>query len=203
MWRGETCAILAGGPSLTMEQVEAVHGLHVIAINNAYLRAPWAEVLYFCDHRWHTWHVDKPEFQDFAGIKVTMCEQTGKKNGINWLRNMTAEGDGSGIWPEPDGLATGRSAGYQAINLAIHFGATRIILLGYDMRIVDGHYQWHNDHKVANRPGIYESTMLPAFPKLVAPLVERGIKVINCTPGSALHVFPAMELGEAIELQCA
>ncbi len=205
MWRGKTCAILAGGPSLTQEMVDMVraHAVPVIAINNAYLLAPWAEVHYFCDQRWHSWHCDKPEFKTFGGIKVTLCEQTAKKYPhLKWQRNMTAEGDGSGIWPEPDGLATGRNAGYQAINLAIHFAAARIVLLGYDMkRGPDGEFQWHSGHEVPNdpdRPCVYQNVMLPAYPKLVAPLAERGIEVINATPGSELDVFPKMELANAL-----
>mgnify|MGYP001617909464 CR=1 FL=1 len=53
-WRGQTAAILGGGPSLTLGQCETVRvaGCRVIAVNNAYELAPWADILYFADRHW-------------------------------------------------------------------------------------------------------------------------------------------------------
>lgn len=205
MWRGETCVILAGGWSLSDDQIDLVRdcGLRTIVVNNSFLRAPWADVLYFCDSRWFGLHGKTPEFRAFKGLKTTLCKKSaGIDFELKWLENKTAEGDGSGIWPHPDGLATGRNGGYQAINLAFHFAVKRIILLGYDQRRgPDGEYQWHNDHPWENRPHVYTTIMLPGFPMLVAPAADRGIEIVNCSPGSALNVFPKMDL-EAALAQC-
>jgi hypothetical protein len=62
-WEGKTVVCIAGGPSLTKEQLELVRAarerdaVRVIVINDAYLIAPWADVLYFADARWAKWHV--------------------------------------------------------------------------------------------------------------------------------------------------
>jgi len=40
--------------------------------------------------------------------------------------------------------------------------------------------------------------MLPHFPTLQPALTERGIEVINCTPGSALTCFPMGNLDEVL-----
>jgi hypothetical protein len=37
--------------------------LAIIAVNNAYQVAPQADVLYYADGRWWTWHKDKPEYR--------------------------------------------------------------------------------------------------------------------------------------------
>lgn len=180
MWPGETVTILGGGPSLTQQQVDACKGrCRVIAINDAYRLAPFADVLYFCDERWHGWHRDKPEYRAFQGLRVTLDNEG--IQGAHSLHNMGWEG----LQLCPWGLATGRNGGIQAINLAVHFGVARILLLGYDMR--PGH--WHGGHPTETRPGVYAECMLPSFPAVAAALDRLGIECINCTPGSALDVF--------------
>ena len=205
MWEGETVAILAGGHSLTQAQVDYVKGkCKVIAINSSYLLAPWADLLYFCDDRWYTQcgHKDRKEFKEFNGIKVT-------------LRNLSMPEDimkldhrgGTGLCLESDGLMTGSNSGYQCMGLAFHLGANRQLLLGYDMKIVNGKSHWHGGHKKdiehssGNRPDhvvlaykTLEFTMLPKFLTIVEPLEKAGIEVINCTPDSALECFPKASL---------
>ena len=49
-WAGDTCCILATGPSLTPDQAEYAKGkARVIAVNDAWRLAPWADILYACD----------------------------------------------------------------------------------------------------------------------------------------------------------
>lgn len=193
LWPQSRVALLGGGPSLTQPQVDAVRaaGWRCIAINNAYLMAPWADILYFGDDRWYDWHRDRAEFKAFAGRKIAFdCPGTYRADpSIPCMRN----GARTGLCAERDRLAAGSNSGYQAINLAVHLGARLIALLGYDMREVEGRTHWHADHKVATPPHAYEKVMLPKFPTLVEPLRARGVRVINCTPGSALSVFEAAD----------
>lgn len=182
LWPGETCAIFGGGPSLTQAQVDACRGLRTIAINDAYRLAPWADVLYFCDERWYKWH--EAAVQDFVGLVVTM-ENYGLPGDIKHLHNMGRDG----LYHEPDGLMTGRNSGIQAINLAVHFGVDRILLLGYDMRAVNGRTHWHEGRPAPASHNVYQQAMLPCFATLVEPLRKRGVEVINCTPSSALTTF--------------
>lgn len=180
MWPGETVAILGGGSSLTPEQVEAVRGHRVIVINNAYLLAPWADVLYYCDDRWWGWHKDRPQLQAFEGLIVTLNNEANTR--AHSLRNMGQEG----LQLSPRGLATGCNSGIQAINLAVHFGVARILLLGYDMR--PGH--WHGGHPVVPPETVYARSMLPKFDDVALALERVGVECINCSPGSAIEVFP-------------
>ena len=88
--------------------------------------------------------------------------------------------------------------------MAAHLGVKRALLIGYDMREVDGASHWHGMRKKADgndmRSGgdVYAKAMLPRFPTLVEPLRRRGVEVINCTPGSALDVWPMGELNDVI-----
>lgn len=196
LWPGETVVCLGGGPSLTREQVEYCRErARVIAINDAYLLAPWADLLYFCDRRWFEWHADRPELKAFKGIKVTLDEHVLKNHPeIRGVKNTGRHG----LETECPGVRTGRNSGYQVINLAVHLGVKRIVLLGYDMRVVEGRTHWHAGHPVPQRENIYEASMLPCFETLVAPLRAAGVAVLNATPESALTVFPMLPLEEAL-----
>ncbi len=197
MWDGETVVCLGGGPSLAQHDVDACRGrARAIAINDAYLKAPWADVLYFCDRRWFEWHRNGPHFQAFEGVTVTLdAEVAGHHPEIKWLRDSGR----LGLETDPTGLRTGRNGGYQAINLAVHLGAARIVLLGYDMKpAADGRTHWHGGHPVPVKETVFARVMLPCFPSLVAPLRDLGVEVLNATPVSALSVFPMMSLAEAL-----
>lgn len=194
LWPGETVVVLGGGPSLTREQVEACRGAcRVIAVNTAYQVAPWADLLYFCDWEWLGWWKADPAFRSFAGLRVAL------ENARSWEVDpsiLVVENYGNpeppecvGIAEPGDGLFTHRSAGAQAIELAAKLGAARILLLGFDMRAVNGRTHYHMSHRRPTIPRDYEMTMLPWFAPLGEALRARGVEVVNCTPGSAIACF--------------
>ena len=205
LWPGATFAIFAGGPSLTPAQVDACRDrelggskVRTIAINDGYRLAPWADVLYFCDDKWWRWHHQK--LADWGGLIVRMA---GGHHDFGDARiKVLKNNDTAGLCEFRDGLNTGRNSGYQAINLAVHLGAKRILLLGYDMKggpVENGRVKthWFGDHPGGTSPSVY-STMLPWFDSLLAPLVRRGVEIVNCTPGSEIRCFPLGKLDEIL-----
>lgn len=190
---GKTCVILATGESLTQEDVDyaAAHA-EVIAISDAWRLCPQAFCLYSCDAKWWMHHQNAPGYR---GLKVTLDDSLPFPDVkcLKWRR----EGEKTyGFDPDPNYLRTGLNSGYQAVHMAVHFGFTRILLLGYDMR--GKHF--FGDHPKGFKGSSY-SEFIAAFRTIVDPLKELGVEVINCTPGSALPWFPMMELREA--LPCA
>ncbi len=193
LWPGQCIACLGGGPSLTQADVDRLRGrVRVIAVNDAWRLAPWADVLYACDWRWWVKHRGVP---GFAGMKVSLSNSLGHLGGYPEIKLVENTGI-DGLERRRSGLRTGRNGGYQAINLAVHLGARRILLLGYDMKAAaDGRTHWFGDHADwPTRASIYGTTMLPHFPGLATALQEGGVDVVNCTPGSALTVFPMADL---------
>lgn len=179
LWPGETVVCLASGPSLTPDDVAYCRGkAHAIAINTTYQLAPWADVLYAADYRWWTWY---PDARTFAGLKYSLDRPGGD------VVTLTCTGD-EGLEERPHGLRSGRNSGYQAINLAVHFGAARIVLLGYDM--AGSH--WHASHPGAPSPDFRQ--WIPFFATLCAPLRRLGVAVVNCTRDTALTCFPRQAL---------
>lgn len=206
-WEGEAVAILAGGSSLTLKQFEITERAHaegrlrVIAINDSYLRAPYADVHYAADAKWHAWHnagIDKPAIgltaaevrEKWAAFKGQKCALQGcgePGNEVHLLKNAAhpynpAIGD---ISKDPTKLYPGRNSGFQAINLALLAGAKTLLLLGYDAKKPDtGASHWHGEHPKENTPPVYEE-MRRVFSKAERELVSMA-RIINCSPTSEL-----------------
>lgn len=196
LWEGETCVIIGGGSSLTPADVAFCRGkARVIAIKEAYLLAPWADVLYAADAKWWLYYNGAPTFE---GVKYSIegmdvPHQLERYPDVRILRNTGNEG----IERDPSGLRTGYNSGFQAVNLAVHFGVKRILLLGFDMwRGPDGEQNWFGPHPnhVASPYGLF----LKAFATSVEPLRKLGIEVINCSRFTVLSLFPKMTIEEAL-----
>ena len=158
----------------------------MIAVNDAYLLAPWADVCYFADARWWEWHEKRPEFQAFAGQKVTI-ENTGcmvRDAEVFMLHNYGHEG----LSDNPNGLSTGSNGGYQAVNIAVLAGAAKILLTGYDMRFPGGKSHWHSGHPIKVGEDRY-AQYARSYKTMLPQLAELGCEVVNCTPGSAITAF--------------
>ncbi len=193
IWGGATVVLLASGPSLTPEDVASCRGrATVLAVKDAIRLAPWADGLYGCDASF--WHRHQG-FPTFAGLKYSIDPNAARWPGVTILRN-TGE---RGLELDPTGLRTGRNSSYQALNLAVHLGASRILLLGLDM----GHSPCSPKYFFGDRPSDQQqaspwASMLELWPTLVAPLAALGVEVINCSRVSAVTAFPRLALHEAL-----
>jgi hypothetical protein len=160
----------------------------VIAVNNCYQIAPWADLLYACDQRW--WDHYRP---DFAGIKVTISQSAAKSYGLHLLRSENKAGF-SLKWPK---VHEGSNSGFQAVNLAILLGAKKIVLLGYDM---GGSGHWHGYHggNLRNPDETQFRRWRGAFQDAVTDIEHAGVEVINCTRDTALTCFPRANLEDVL-----
>ncbi len=202
LWPGATVVCIAGGPSLDLAQVRRVgiarrqDRIRVIAINDACYPAWWADLLYGADWRWWDKHDGVP---GFAGLKVTIDNSRGHLD--KWPQIKMVQNTGSdGLELKPTGIRTGRNGGYQAINLAVHTGAARLLLLGYDMRFGEGGApHWFGDHddcKLKER--LVDKVWTTAFIALAKRLRKVPIKVVNCSENSALECFPKAKLEDVL-----
>jgi hypothetical protein len=202
LWPNSTVVCVGGGPSLTDGDVMVCRDrqVRVIAINDAHRIAPFADVLYSSDERWWAFYRGVPAFarRKYAverrpGSERKDYEQVPEE--VVVLRNT---GD-RGIETSPDGLRTAKNSGGAAINLAVHLGAARIVLLGYDMgatRRRPSH--WFGEHPPALRATSPYAVFRAEIATMVAPLRELGIEVLNASRVSALECFPRATLEEAL-----
>lgn len=220
-WDGGCFVIIGGGPSLTAEQCElvrqarAAEKVRVIAVNDAYLWCPWADVCYFADTHWWQWHtkgIPKPKlgftadevrerFAAFAGQKCTI-QQTGalvEDPEVHMLRNQTWPEHRNGISTDPDCLVTGWNGGHQALNLGILAGGKLGILLGIDGGRIGDCEHFHGDHPAATAPQVYD-LMCRAF-RHAAPIIKKlGVRILNSSPGSHVDAFERVPLEDALEI---
>ena len=103
----------------------------------------------------------------------------------------------SGLSERTNGLHTGSNGGYQAVNLAILTGATRVLLLGYDMHFDGTRSHWHKGHPVKVDEGRY-SHFARNFNSMLPQLKQMSVEVVNCTPGSLISCFRRAELSAVL-----
>jgi hypothetical protein len=195
-WSLNTAVVVGAGPSLTSEQllhVQHADFVRVIAVNNAYKMAPWADVFYGGDFLW--W---KKHFARIKALKVgaqlwTQDGAVAERWQINRIRGVNREGLGR------HDIHMGGNSGYQAVNLAFLWGCKRILLLGFDMKEgPNGEKHFDGDHE---EPLVQRQTFdqwLLRFEKMATDLKSVGVSVTNCTPGSALKCFPVADISEAL-----
>lgn len=196
-WRGQTCLIVASGPSAKDANLEAARDkASVIVINTSWRLAPWADVLYACDGKW--WMLNKDVAKKFDGLKITQ-DRIALRH-CPTVKLITCTRKQSNILMDKTGvIGWGGNGGFQAINLAAQFGAKKIVLVGYDMRLDKG-IHWHGKHSTGlNNPAQKNvEGWRKALDRVAPQLAQLGILVINTSMDSALTAYPKMSLEEAL-----
>lgn len=199
-WAGAPMAIVASGPSAAGLDPSALRGLRTLAINSAIDLLPGADALYACDARW--WELRRG-CPGYRGVRITASRRARDAWGVNLALCDKATGDAP-LMARRGTIGWGRNSGFQALNLALQFQPPVILLIGYDMHARAG-LHCHPDHPVPlsnPRPESFRAWARAVDG--VAPVARRfGVRVINCTPGSALEAFERMALGPASEIAVA
>jgi hypothetical protein len=196
-WAGQTVIVAAPGPSLTLDVAAACNTARpVLAVGDAWRRLPWAEVLYHCDAAWWRHHKGVPDFNGErwsshdAGIN-DKCDVAAR-----YPVRLVAGRAGSTFSRDPQRIHYGKNSGFQAINLAILFGARRIILVGFDMQERDGQRHFFGPHPKPLRNGATYRSWVPMFRNAARHLED--VEIVNATPGSALDCWPVMTIEDAL-----
>ena len=139
---------------------------------------------------------DAAGVERFAGLKYTQDDSVVFPE-VRYIKSKV----GQGLSFDRSVIHQGSNSGYQAINLAVHLGVKRIVLLGYDMQLgPDGQVHHHGPHpKGMNNPegGLFKA-WVERFATIVPDLERAGLEIINCTPNSALRCFPMAKLEEVL-----
>lgn len=149
--------------------------------------------MYACDWRWWNHYISAVR-QGFSGEWWTCSEQARDQYGLYWIRGAP----GDGLHQDPDTILHGMNSGHQAINLACVFGATRILLLGYDCQHTGGKSHWHGDHPRTLGNARCVSSWAKGFKQQAIHARLRGIEIINCSRATALQCFPRSTITECL-----
>lgn len=188
-WHGERAIIVASGPSAVEQPIDLARGrTKVVVVNNSWQLAAWADVLYASDTDW--WREN--DHAGFAGLKVSRSEWRGVER--VHLRGEPGRYHNDLIFDESGVVGSGGSSGFQALNLAIQFGARDIALVGFDAR-VDLGCHWHGCHATTLNPTEGTAAMWAYhLDRQANALIAAGILVTNCSSTSSLTAFPKTTL---------
>lgn len=224
LWSAVPVVVLGGGPSLTAHQFDLVRAareadaVRVIAVNDAYLMAPWADVCYAADAKWFVWQgigVDKPGLRMRASeVRERWASFPGQKCGIETAQPYLADdvhmlrfSHAPGLSKDAGAIASGRHDGYmghsgfQALNLATLSGTKRILLLGFDGGPApSGVTHFHGDHPIPTPADVWEH-IRRSFSCIENDLKASGVTVLNCATESRIDTFPKVPLYEALGLE--
>jgi hypothetical protein len=199
-WQGESTYIIGGGPSLRSFDWDLIRGKRTIGCNSAFLLgAHICQITIFADHLW--WEeIGKKRTDEYGGLVVGCVPPHNEKQLTEkpWLIRMSRY-DKNGLSP-PGSQVLGccGNTGVLALNLALLMGATRVYLLGFDMRLgPQGIANWHHLRWEPPQADNYPRFMRE-MRRLPQELKEKypDVQVVNVTDDSELELFPKQSLRE-------
>lgn len=156
---------------------------------------PWADVVYGCDGPWWQKSSGLPEFK---GTKL--AHDTGVCATYRNVHKIEVRDHDLMLFDDPGVIGSGGNSGFQAINIAAQFGATRILLIGFDMHGANGvHWYGNNGWKNAGNPldrnYVHWRQALTEQSRVLAGM---GINIVNVSAESALTCFRKANVEQAL-----
>ena len=215
LWPDSTVFIIGGGSSIKhqIEHIATVlweiredhlNQARTIACNDAYMWGDMIDVCLFGDWSWFTYQCENhaAALRQFTGMFVSPCDEAKRCPAVKAVQRRKR-----GLCEDPDFIAWNCNSGGCAINLALHLGAKKIVLVGFDMKLNEKTREsnWHPNEKAIKhgKPPTQDSytRMLGFFTSIKEDLDKKfpNVEVINATPGSALKEFPIMSFDEVVQ----
>lgn len=180
-WPGERCFIICSGESVSAQaaQIRQLQG-RIIAVKHGVLLRQDADVLFLSGER--SPDIGLSLIPKFRGRYIVARSRSNPAY-PDTVHVVTRTKDHEHLCELPDHVC-GYDVGTSAINLAYHFGATEIVLLGYDMR--GKHFC---KHPLGTIPQEHFDRHMRPLEALARDCAEKGIRVVNCSPISAVTAF--------------
>jgi hypothetical protein len=205
-YKGALAVVIATGPSITPETFELLERyvqprVALFGMNNVYEDIA-LDVHVACDPSWWRTYGKAAKDSGRCGISYTWDWDSH----LAFPHTEYVEGRwGPGLSVDPTYIHYGHSSSYQCLNLAVLYGAARILLVGFDMKYPPGQPR-HYFQALSAVGGEYPEH-LRKWSKFDGLLKQydtiRGQQglppIINCTPGSAMTTFPMGDLHKELE----
>lgn len=191
--------IIGTGPSLTDEVVLKCKnsGLKLFGVNNVW-KVLDVDVFHACNPEYYQAYWEEG-LKYITADKWTWDKLTADRYGINYVEGVWADG----LSTTPGKIHYHHGSGPQLINIALHYGVDEMILVGWDMRYpiggkrhFFGEYPENLQHWPKTGPN-GEMTGLIKEMETIKP-EDYGIKIVNCTPDSAMRCFPMADLDDCL-----
>ncbi len=192
IWQGQVCYIIGGGPSLLTQNLQLLQGQNVIVINSSYMAFPEAQFIIFSDMRWWCQHVKAKAIVDFKGTIISTSNSASGPKLVKMKRKSSP-----GLATDRDMVMVKNTTLTGAINLAVHFGVAKIVLLGIDQKTTNGRH-WHHAPHPWNPTTNCWARQQTDMPKIAEDLKTINVECVNSSPGSALALWPIVNLEDHV-----
>ena len=190
--------ICGTGPSITRDQIFLANhakreGKALLFGGNNSIFDFDLDVHNFCNYQWADHYAE--QIKDFPCDKWTTRPEVPKK--FPWIRYIEERWE-PGLSRDKSYICAHHGTGPQTVGLAYHYGCTRLLLIGWDMRhragvkrhyFGNGEYPPSMQHWTRNLGSDGELVGLIKEMETIKPQ-DYGIEIVNCTPGSAMKCFP-------------
>lgn len=190
-WVGDRCFVICGGESIRQQRhlIPKLKG-RVIVIKEGVLLRPDADVLFLGGEK--TDQIALPLIPKFRGTYMVVRGKSDIELSPFPIKRVTRSKDHTKLCDIPTHVC-GYDSGTSAINLAYHFGASEIVLLGYDMR--GGRWftgEW--PHPMPHIPEEHFRRHMVPLESLAADAKAKGIRIVNCSPITRVTAFERQPL---------
>lgn len=217
---GESCVIVATGPSLTYEDLDFLkeNGITTISMNRiwtAFNNTEWRPTYYVVqDHRYINEDLSVLNHLTSSGVFVA---DTSEKYFLeehpdnHYLFHTHFEYKMDSMPKFSDDFSTknynGATVTYTCIQLAVYMGFKNIILLGVDFNF-KGNYMDPSNHFTPNYfktgdmfPGFFQKANYFAYLAAKEYADNHGINIYNATRGGCLEVFERINMSDILEME--
>ena len=198
IWRGATVCVLGGGPSFPdcwKRLGWAPDKSFLLGVNNSLYDVPNQHVHIFNDERWWFKHREVVEEASKRGVVTTSVndELRGFPPCIRVMKRAY------GFHPNRDMTGWYGNTGASAIELAMKMGARKIVLVGFDLRLVEGKPNYFDNYiSPADNERMVSFVIQVRSLVLAARSFFHWVEVVNATPGSALQEVPFIPPEQAL-----
>lgn len=185
IWKDKEVFIIGGGTSLRDFDWNILIPELTIGCNDAFrLGEQVCKICLFGDSSY--FHNREKELEKFKGMVMTNHPRFNTQS-PNWLLTIPRKPRGL----HSDALGWNDNTGFAAINLAILLGASKIYLLGFDMKMAGGKHNWHDGRKDRSGGIVYQK-FLKSVPYILKDKKNRfpNVEIYNITDDSELNAFP-------------
>ncbi len=189
-WPNERCYVICSGESIGLQvhQIRALTG-RIIAVKHGVLARPNADVLFLSGEG--TNEVAAKLIPKFTGRYIVVrgkadCPMLAPYD-VKRVTRSKNHGELSEL--RSPAHVGGYDSGTSAIHLAYLFGATEIVLLGYDM--TGGHFC---KHPLQRPPADHFKRHMEPLEAMAEDAKRKGVRIVNCSPTSAVTAFEKQPL---------
>jgi len=220
IWEDGECFILGGGASLARQfcipdsLIEAVvkkqesalkyspylsdlHNKHVIGVNMSYRLGDWIDMVFFGDKGFFL--DNKDLLSQLTNLRIGCVPYV---RDVSWVKFLVKDNKKTmGITSDPAKIAWNSNSGAAAINLAVHTGVKRVVLLGFDMNVDEKSRQWwHQYYAVRNveKGKKIFARHLECFADIAKDANRLGVEILNANPDSAINEFKKINIKDVL-----